>query len=281
MGIDYLLIGHVTRDLAAGGPRLGGTATFGALTARALGQRVGVLTSAPDSMQPFLSPLDGIALTRVPGQQATTFENVDTSGGRRQVVHGRAAPLRYEQIPAAWRAAPIVHLGPLVGEVDPALAGRFPGSLLGITPQGWMRAWDETGRVRFTPWRDAERIAPLAGAVIYSIEDVDHDEALAREYARHAAIQVVTRGPIGCTLYREGQEIDIPAPRVTERDSTGSGDIFATAFLVRLKATHDPLAAARFATQIASDSVTRIGLDGVPPAATIRRAQISQGGQPD
>jgi hypothetical protein len=272
MGIDYLLIGHVTGDLTPDGPRLGGTVTFGALTARALGQRVGILTSAPDSMRPLLGSLDGIEMIRVPGEQATTFENVYTPDGRQQVVHGRAAPLHYDQIPAAWRAAPIVHLGPLVGEIDPAMAGRFPDSLLGITPQGWMRRWDELGRVSFTPWGDVGRVGPLAGAVIYSIEDIDHDEALARDYARHTAIQVVTRGPIGCTLYKEGQEIDIAAPRVPERDSTGSGDIFATAFLIRLKASGDPLAAARFATRIASDSVSRVGLDGVPREAAIRRA---------
>jgi sugar/nucleoside kinase (ribokinase family) len=277
MGIDYLLIGHATCDLTAGGSRLGGTVTFGALTARALGLRVGVLTSVPDSLRPLLSPLDGIDIVCIPGEQATTFENIYTPDGRQQIIHGRAAPLRYDHIPAAWRAAPLVHLGPLVGEIDPAMAGRFPDSLLGITPQGWMRRWDEAGRVSFTPWGDVERVGPLAGAVIYSIEDIDHDEALACEYARHTAIQVVTRGPIGCTLYREGQKIDIAAPRVPERDSTGSGDIFATAFLIRLKATGNPLAAARFATRIASDSVTRTGLDGVPREATIRRA-LAEGG---
>jgi sugar/nucleoside kinase (ribokinase family) len=273
MGIDYLLIGHVTSDLTPDGSRLGGTATFGALTARALGQWVGVLTSAPDSMRPSLNPLEGVEITRIPSEQATTFENVYTPDGRRQIVHGRATPLNYEQIPAAWRAAPIVHLGPLVGEVDPALANRFPDSLLGITPQGWMRSWDKAGRVSFTPWEDIERIAPHAGAVIYSIEDINNDEALARAYARHAAIQVVTRGSIGCTLYIEGREINIPAPRVPERDATGSGDIFATAFFIRLKITGDPLAAAQFATRIASESVTRVGLDGVPRESTIRRAQ--------
>jgi sugar/nucleoside kinase (ribokinase family) len=277
MEIDYLLIGHVTTDLTPEGPRLGGTVTFGALTARALGQRVGVLTSVPGSMRPFLGPLEGVEMVCIPTERATTFENISTPRGRQQIVHERAAPLHYEQIPAAWRAAPIVHLGPLVGEVDPAMAGRFPDSLLGITPQGWMRRWDEAGRVSFTPWEGVERVAPLAGAVIYSIEDVGHDEALARAYARQAAIQVVTRGQIGCTLYMEGREIDIPAPRVSERDATGSGDIFATAFLIRLKATRDPLAAAQFATRIASDSVTRVGLAGVPSEAAIRRVLAGSG----
>ena len=50
--IEYLVVGHVCVDLVGEdrpGPRpyvLGGSATYAALTARNLGQRVGVLTSA-------------------------------------------------------------------------------------------------------------------------------------------------------------------------------------------------------------------------------------------
>jgi sugar/nucleoside kinase (ribokinase family) len=47
-------------------------------------------------------------------------------------------------------------------------------------------------------------------------------------------------------------------------DSTGAGDIFAAALFARLYATRDPWEAARFATQLAARSVTRIGLNGIP-----------------
>ncbi len=43
--VDYLVIGHLTEDLTPAGPRLGGTAAFSALTARALGLRVGVVSA--------------------------------------------------------------------------------------------------------------------------------------------------------------------------------------------------------------------------------------------
>ena len=41
--IDYLIIGHLTRDLLPNGTRLGGTAAYAALTARALGHACGYL----------------------------------------------------------------------------------------------------------------------------------------------------------------------------------------------------------------------------------------------
>ena len=57
--VDYLVVGHITQDLTPDGPRLGGTATYSALTARALGLQVGVVTSASEktSMKAF----EGIA----------------------------------------------------------------------------------------------------------------------------------------------------------------------------------------------------------------------------
>jgi hypothetical protein len=53
---DYLLIGHIAHDVTPEGPRLGGTVSYGAYTALALGLRVGVLTSTrPD--EPLLRKL--------------------------------------------------------------------------------------------------------------------------------------------------------------------------------------------------------------------------------
>jgi hypothetical protein len=48
--VDYLIIGHLTRDLLPSGSRLGGTAAYSALTARALGLRVGILTACEDCL---------------------------------------------------------------------------------------------------------------------------------------------------------------------------------------------------------------------------------------
>ena len=48
--IDYLIIGHAARDLTPKGAQLGGTVTYAGLTANALDQRVGVVTSAADQL---------------------------------------------------------------------------------------------------------------------------------------------------------------------------------------------------------------------------------------
>jgi sugar/nucleoside kinase (ribokinase family) len=217
-------------------------------------------------------------MNRVPAGVPTTFQNIYTPDGRIQTISGRAAALTFDDIPIAWRQPRIVHLAPVAGEVDPALAESFPGALLALTPQGWMRQWDGAGRVQYRRWPHAQRMLEQAQAVVLSIEDVRGDEALLREYAGKTRVLVVTRGARGCTLFVGGQTYDIPALDVAERDPTGAGDIFAAAFFARLHATGDPFGAARFATALAGDSVTRAGLDSIPSAETARRALQSQSG---
>jgi sugar/nucleoside kinase (ribokinase family) len=59
---------------------------------------------------------------------------------------------------------------------------------------------------------------------------------------------------------------------VAEIDPTGSGDIFAAGFLVRLHQTKDPWEAARFANVLASASVTRRGIASTPLPDEIQSA---------
>ncbi|MFH1634229.1 MAG: ribokinase, partial [Chloroflexota bacterium] len=131
--IDYLLIGHIARDLTPDGSKLGGTAAYAALTAHALGLRVGVVTSWGDEFP--LGPLSKISIANTPTDNSTTFENIYTSEGRLQIIHHVAPSLDFDMIPESWRDAPIVHLGPIAQEVAPTLTRRFPHSLVGVTPQ--------------------------------------------------------------------------------------------------------------------------------------------------
>ncbi|MEW6568813.1 MAG: PfkB family carbohydrate kinase [Chloroflexota bacterium] len=270
--VDYLLIGHLSKDLTPNGPSLGGTAAYAGLTARALGLRVGVVTSAGPDLD--LGRLQDLYLECLPSPISTTFENRYTPGGREQWIHGRAVTLGCEAVPPPWRSAPIVHLAPIAAEVDPALVHCFSAGLIGLTPQGWMRAWDESGRVHPIPLDTADTLLPAAGAVVISLEDVDGDEAMIEGLADQCRLLVVTEGRGGARLYWNGDRRRMPAPQVPEVDPTGSGDIFAAAFFIRLYLTRDPWEAARFANHLASASVTRRGIDGIPRPEEIEAATV-------
>jgi sugar/nucleoside kinase (ribokinase family) len=270
--VDYLVIGHVAADITPSGIQLGGTVSYSALTAKALGLRVGIVTSSGGNAP--LQALNGIPIVNVPAEHSTTFENIKTEDGRRQVLHHRAEPIQLEHIPQVWRSAPIIHLGPIARELESSLAEKVSASLLGVTPQGWMRAWDENGRVRATAWENNEQALGHAGAVVMSVDDVDRDLELVEAMAHNTRILCLTEGEAGSVLYWNGDRRRFRPTPVNEVDATGAGDIFAAAFFVRLYHTRDPWEAARFATQLAARSVTRVGLNGIPTSREIEECMM-------
>jgi len=271
--IDYLLIGHLTQDITPSGLRLGGTAAYSALTARALGMKVGVVTSAsPDIV---LTPLDGVYVHNIPCEHSTTFENIPTPSGRVQYLYHTALTLTASMIPDKWKATPIVHLGPVAQEVATDVIQCFPNSFIGLTPQGWMRKWDGDGRVTATPWTNAPDLLAKAAAVVLSIEDVQGDENVITNLIERVPILVVTEADLGARLYWNGDYRHFSPPHYTEKDATGAGDIFATAFFTRMCECKDPWESARFATLIASHSITHIGLESIPTADEMAASRIT------
>ena len=265
--VEYLAIGHAAHDLTPAGPRLGGTVAYAALTARALGMKVGIVT-AVGSETP-LGELDGIPIIAIHSPQSTTFENIYTPEGRLQFLRAQAVRIDFDQVPAVWRKAQIIHLGPIANEMDPILPSTMTPALLGVTPQGWMRHWDADGRVSLRHWEQAESLLSQAGAIVISREDVGGDHEMIEYMAQQTRMLVVTEGVEGCILHWHGDRRRFRAPEVREVDATGAGDVFAAAFFIRLHITRDPWEAARFATLIASHSITRPGLEGIPTQAEI------------
>ena len=270
--IDYLIIGHIACDLMAGCLQMGGTAAYAGLTAVALGLQVGVVTSWGAEIP--LGVMNALSISNKPSETSTTFENIYHSQNRIQILHHKAGDLTVDCIPESWLSAPIVHLGPIAQEVDPALAGEFPNSLICVTPQGWMRAWDEKGRVHPTGWAESASVLKNADAVVVSIEDIGNNEDGIQEMASMCRILAVTEGKNGARVYWHGDVRRVTAPKQEEIDATGAGDIFAAAFFAQLRKTRDPWEAAELANNLASQSVTRPGLAGVPTSVEIENAII-------
>lgn len=267
--VDYLVIGHITIDLTPSGPALGGSAVYSALTARALGLRAGIVTMRGNEIP--LTGLEDIPVISGEAEASTTFENIYTPQGRTQYIRQVAPKINFAIVPEAWKRAKIIHIAPVAQEVEPLLPADFRPSLLGLTPQGWMRAWNQHGLVRPCAWEKAEAALQRAGAVVFSVEDVGSDEETIEQYAHSGRLLAVTEGIAGARVFWHGDSRRFRAPKVEEVDATGAGDIFAAAFFVRLLNTRDPWEAARFANQVAAISVQRRGTAGVPTYDEIQR----------
>lgn len=268
--LDYLVIGHVTQDLTTSGSRMGGAAAYAGLTASALGQRVGVITSAASELD--LSPLDALELSLSPSPATTTFENRYTSSGRSQILHQRAAPLDEKDVPEAWMGPSIVHLAPVADELPLSITACFPHSMVGASPQGWLRRWDSDGRVLSVNWH---RLLPLLREVdvtVCSTEDLEGGLEDAHAMAPHCRLLVVTDGPNGAYVFWQQAFRHCPTAAAQELDPTGAGDVFAAAFLVRYAQTGNAWGAAKFANHLATASVERRGLHSAPSAHEVSQA---------
>jgi len=258
--VDYLVVGHISCDLIPSGSQPGGTVVFSGQTALMLGCHTAVMTSAaPDyDISQVMADID---IHCVPAAETTSFENIYTEQGRQQTLHGVASRLTSANIPADWLRSKIVHLAPIANEIEPEMIHAFSNSLIGLTPQGWLRRWDESGHVYAIEWPAAQKVLPLAAAVILSREDL-LDEDMLEQYRQWSRLVVLTTASAGCTVFFGDNIRHIPAPAVTEVEPTGAGDIFAAAFLVRLHQTDgNPWEAARYANEIAAQSVTVATLD--------------------
>ncbi len=263
--VEYLTIGHVTHDVLPDRSHvIGGTVSYAALTAAALQCSVGMLTSAGDDFD-FGVFRQKVSVTCEPAPVTTTFTNTYVNGHRHQRVHGLARPLVQGSIPEGWRAPKVAHIGPVIGECDPALVGSFDEStFIGITPQGWMRSQNGDGQVHPHPWRATPELLQRASAVVFSLDDIQEDWSVARELAALTRLLVVTMGPRGGVVFVGGDVTPFRALRVAEVDPTGAGDIFATAFFASVASGIAPMRAAGFSACLASRSVARPGPSAVP-----------------
>lgn len=276
--VDLLLIGHVTHDLVGetldSGYRLGGTVSFAAITALRMNRRPTIITRASDT-----SALDELPASVerfvLPSDTTTTFANVYTEHGRMQHVYTPASKITADDIPTAFRNPRIVLMGPLVNEITPDVAAIFgEETLVAAVPQGWMRRWDNDGRVYHVQWESAAQILPYLDVLILSLEDIDYDLSRLEQVFPLAPLVVLTEYRDGSTIFQRQSDGSVQqtkiAPRpASEVDPTGAGDIFATSFIIRLQETGDPIQAARFANVTASYGVEHLGIFGVPTRDTV------------
>jgi sugar/nucleoside kinase (ribokinase family) len=281
---DFLVVGHLVQDKVVVGYRLGGTAAYASLTAHRLGLRTAVLTRAAADLDLSSLPRE-IEVHRLPSSQTTVFENIYSGGhrpggralrgspsARTQYVWAKAESIAAADVPAELASARIVLLGPVVGEVEDEVARRFSGSLVGICAQGWLRTVAADGRVgQLSPRQWRPSASGGFQAVFVSEEDLppaETEETLAG-WAAQAPLIFFTLGYRGSRLWWDGRWQEVPGFPAREVDPTGSGDVFAAAFLARYLETDDVAQAALFAAAAAAVSVEAVGTAGVPTRAQV------------
>jgi hypothetical protein len=266
---EYLIIGHVTRDLIDEGFSLGGTAVYCALLAQRLGIQTAIFTACDDRLD--LEILEGVRIHNQGSVGTTTFKNQYSSSGRTQRLHHRASELDISLLPPGWNKARIVHLAPVIGEVSLDAGKYFQESSVFYSLQGWLRKWDKEGIVSPAPFPDPDQDCFHPQGAFLSIEDVGFERSQLDLLIHCFPLLIFTLGQDGAEIYQKGVMTPIPATPAVEIDPTGAGDIFAAAFIIEKVMKGKSVAeSARTAAQLAALSVTRPGLEGVPSIKEIQ-----------
>lgn len=275
---DLLLIGPITQDLIGqerdSAYTLGGTVTFAAITALRLGRSPTILSRTAAGTDLTTLPPE-IDLHILPSPATTTFANVYHNDSRVQYCYAQASTIYAGDIVPTLRNPHVVLLGPLADEIDAGVARIFAEStLVAAVPQGWMRRWDKSGRVFSKPWETEADVLPHLDVLVLSQEDIDNDLSRLEDAFAQVPLVVITEYRDGSTIYmhrgygqnKSGRQqiVKVPPRPANEVDPTGAGDVFATAFLLRLQETGDPVQSARFANVTASFGVESQGVLGIP-----------------
>lgn len=271
MAVTFLSVGHFCYDVSPNGYILGGSASYSTLTARNLGHHARAVTAVGANFDRQNRLLDGIKTFYSESSETTIFDNqYDERGHRQQFLLGAAKKLKGADVPVAWRTSNIVYLCPIANEVSTELVHCFSkDTLIGATPQGWLRQWDASGRVEAKHWATAEKILPYIDVLILSDEDIRAYPDELERYIRLTPIVVLTRGASGATLFQNGTQLESAAYSVTEIDPTGAGDVFATSFLIDYYQNRTVEKALNFAHCVASFAVEGIGTSCIPKLAQV------------
>lgn len=273
MSVTFLSVGHFCYDVSPKGYILGGSASYSTLTARNLGHQARAVTAVGANFDRQNPLLDGITPVYRESRETTIFDNqYDENGRRQQFILGAAKQLKHPDVPIEWYTSDIVYLCPIADEVSAELVHCFSkDTLIGATPQGWLRQWDTDGKVTAKRWETAEDILPHIDVLILSDEDVRAFPDELEKYIQLAPIVVLTQGASGATLFQNGTQLQSAAYSVTEIDPTGAGDVFATSFLIDYYQNRSVEKALNFAHCVASFAVEGIGTSCIPKLTQVMR----------
>lgn len=260
---DYVAVGHVSVDVLLDAPegehrQAGGGALYSGLQAARLGLRTLIITRGRrEELEPLIEPFrDELQLQMLDAPHSTTFQTRGIGEGRTQRVASWAGPLPSSALP---RHAAIVHLAPVARETPSRLSAA--AELVGITPQGLMRRWDETGTIEQVSLR-ADALPKRCDAMVVSAAE---RECLGAAASARASLLAITAGSEATQIRLPGGRMaSVPPPQLAELvDDLGAGDVFAAAFFAALHGGLAPTAAVAFGNAAAAVRLGGCGPDAI------------------
>ncbi len=309
--IRPIVVGSASRDLAGDDPRgwrLGGPATYGALTLGRLGLRprllLGVDEAASQATELGWLRDAGVDVVLAHLPEGPVFTNIETDAGRTQRCETPGVRLSPSALPPEWASATSWLIVPVADELDDSWAATPPDkAFIAFGWQGLLRTLSAGATVVRKP-PGASRLLERARLLGVSRTDLEldlADEELLSLLSVPATLAITdgARGGRVLSVAHDGRRTERRYPAIGADavvDPTGAGDAFLVGLLAGVLG--HPLAGSRragsdvrLASALGSLVVERPGLSGVPTldevgrrlarSLTARPPSARQGPRPD
>jgi sugar/nucleoside kinase (ribokinase family) len=255
---------------------VGGPPAYAGLVCSRFGYDVKPLTKVgadfPDEQAVWLAR-NGVVLgqdDRSRTKPTTRFRITKSEGERALTLVSRCEDISAAQIPPDVRFDASL-ISPLAGEVSNLLLTEVSArsDFTFLDPQGFVRAFDEKGRVAPKPLADRSIIAKVDAVKMDRSEAesitgrTDPVEALQRVAAMGPRKGMVTQGGEASFILDGRRIYRVEVPKVQVLDSTGAGDVLGGATISWYLKTRDFLRSACFGLAASSLSLQMIALGKV------------------
>lgn len=219
----------------------------------------------------MLAPLraEGVEILALDSHETTSYLNAYGGAQDRHELLATSDPLRANDLPADWRSADLIQLGPLHRrDLLPEVAASFNG-LRGLDLQGLIRVQRREGTAlepnpQLGAFLAHTEVVQVSEQELPPVLDGDTLDAFIRRHALRELI--VTRGARGASIFCEGRRWNLAPPVIVKGSPIGAGDVFLGAYLMLRIEGRDPEGAARGAARA---SVTQIERGELPKGFSV------------
>lgn len=211
--------------------------------------------------------------------KTTTFANYyPPNQPRVQLLEAQAPEITSDMAPTDWLDADLVHLAPVLQEIDLLAWKEAVGDgLLAINIQGWIKVagpevdpglLEQTQargvrgpahRVVQQPWTVTVDDLQGIDVACLSEEDIIDQPGLLDKLIYAVPIVAFTLGEKGSRIYVDEEPTEVGIYETEVVDPTGAGDVFAATFTHMLAVGKEPVEAARYASAASSIVVEDVG----------------------
>jgi 1D-myo-inositol 3-kinase len=258
--LKIIVIGHITLDEYNNKLIPGGSAYYCSQTYLALGAQVKLISIIGDDFN-FNEVFNGMGTFIKRKGKTTQFKNIYRKNcAREQISLAQAEPISYEGIPEDFKECDILHLVPVLGEVDiKKWVTLIKSKFVAIGLQGWLRSINSSKMVLSKKCTLSDEEYKKIDLVCMSEDDIIDQPDLLEKVIKLVHIVALTRGIKGCYFYRDGVKFSYGTFSTNEVDPTGAGDVFASGLVLSLALGKSDVEACHIGAGLASVIIEDIG----------------------